>query len=156
MAYHLSFDDNGFLLPYKLVETDLETFEAVFSFNKHRQTLFEAYKDYLAELQSIIGSNFFQYINGSFVSLKEQPYDIDFVNFIDFEVFKIKQSRIEALNNRYINKGLDCKTFGVYPDKHKLAPLNDYLHYDYQELYGTTHPKKYGKVLPKGFIKLTF
>lgn len=50
----LTFDRNGYVVPYTLVDVDWNTFVQTFGFTSHRQTLLTAYKDFLAALAELL------------------------------------------------------------------------------------------------------
>jgi hypothetical protein len=54
----IQFDNNGYLKPAASIEVDLKILETTFTFNPHRQQLFEQYLSYLKELKSIIDAPF--------------------------------------------------------------------------------------------------
>ena len=51
-----------------------------------RRRLFDEYLNYIIFLKQFELGNFFQWIDGSFVSTKSKPNDIDIVTFIDFKI----------------------------------------------------------------------
>jgi hypothetical protein len=55
-----------------------------------RQSLYQDYQRYLADFRFALGTNYRQWVNGSFTTSKPDPNDIDVVNFIpyaaDFDV----------------------------------------------------------------------
>ena len=87
----MQFDEFGNLTPYDLIETDLVVFEQKFIWNEHRKNLFDEYINLIVELKNLGVTNCFQWINGSFVTKKEKPNDIDIVTFIDFRLHEQKQ-----------------------------------------------------------------
>ncbi len=64
--------------PLSCTLADIEHF---FCFNEHRKQIFEQYKCYCYDLQNTLNANFYQYVDGSFISKKEHPNDIDVVSF---------------------------------------------------------------------------
>ena len=53
-----------------------------FATNDIRKVIYEGYKSYNKELLKMIDS-FIQYVDGSYVTAKEHPNDIDIVTFLD-------------------------------------------------------------------------
>ena len=76
MNAKLSFDKNGYLIPYKKIETNLETLKKYFvdAFpNSHtRPLIFNNYEKFLADFQYEIFPHFEQWIGGSFVERKSK------------------------------------------------------------------------------------
>ncbi|MEM9885667.1 MAG: hypothetical protein AAF849_07235 [Bacteroidota bacterium] len=85
---NLSFDIHGHLRPYKRIKVSSKEFKTQFvdPFNKssNRHELFQQYEHYTLDFQEQITNEFVHYINGSFVTKKYNPKDIDFVNLLDF------------------------------------------------------------------------
>jgi hypothetical protein len=84
----MNFDNFGHLTPYEIIEIDLKTFQCDFVDKManaiHRNKLFQNYLNYTNDLCKIVSKQYFQWINGSFVTLKNTPRDIDIVSFIDY------------------------------------------------------------------------
>ncbi len=89
----MEFDELGFLSPYKLIETDLETFESVFVSNfknsDTRKKVFQNYLSYIHDFKNQISNNFYQWIDGSFVTSKLNPNDIDIVTFLNLKTTRV-------------------------------------------------------------------
>lgn len=97
----MTFDQNGHLFPYEVIETTLEVFEDVFvkSFptSSTRSVIFAEYLTYLNRLQQIIGKEFYQWIDGSFTTQKLNPRDIDIVTFIEASLFDANEPLLRDL-----------------------------------------------------------
>ena len=82
----LTFDIRGNLMPYEKVRLTLSEFEELFvhSFDKQstRYEIFENYSKFISDFKKEITPHFIQWVNGSFVSNKKNPNDIDFVTLI--------------------------------------------------------------------------
>lgn len=107
------FDKHGYITPYQIIEIPLTEFEEIFILNReeksHRNKLFNDYLRFVKDVQNIIGTNFYQLINGSFTTLKLKPDDIDFVTFVDYKILENNEMAITKLGE--IGKeeyGLDC------------------------------------------------
>jgi hypothetical protein len=156
---NLNFNQEGFLEPIGLIECDLATLEKYFVDNfpnsTTRKRLFINYLRYLESFKSRVTRNFTQWINGSFVSQKENPKDIDLVTFFDFEVFEAQEPFLgKYWSFNLENEGLDAYLAKVYPESHP----NHYLtleKFDYfTNLY---HSKTIDDVeYFKGFLQLKF
>ena len=63
-----------------------------------------------------ITPQFEQWINGSFVTTKENPNDIDFVTFIDSTIFKQNEAKLEEFWSFALeDEGLDAYIVKIYP-----------------------------------------
>ncbi len=82
----------GYILPIDKVQSDLHTFEEFFvkkfSNSVTRPRLWENYLVYLDNFRQKVTPNFVQWLDGSFVTLKENPNHIDLVTFIDYKIFE--------------------------------------------------------------------
>ncbi|MCU0391220.1 MAG: hypothetical protein MUE81_08890 [Thermoflexibacter sp.] len=115
----LVFDDKGNLQPYTPIVADLETLESVFAVSEHRKALFEVYLQYVAELKALLEVPFVQWVNGSYVTKKEKPKDIDIVSFVECQVYKAKEKQLRELNTAIYEKKIDAYFVAVYPTNHK-------------------------------------
>ena len=75
----INFDVNGNIIPYEIIEVSLNIFQKKFTFNEHRGEIFEEYLAFCDTLKSIGVKNFYQLIDGSFITQKIFPKDIDVV-----------------------------------------------------------------------------
>ena len=153
----LQFDNTGLLKPDEIIISNLKEFRDTFVFNERRETLFGTYLEFLDELKELDIGTFFQWIDGSFVTKKPLPNDIDMVTFVDFKAHKLKNSRLKALNERFRWRHLDLSTYPSYPKNHPLNPLHEYDKSEYFQLYTKTRGiGKEQKMFPKGFIQINF
>jgi hypothetical protein len=113
----LEFDKFGFLTPYDAISSDFETLESNFLFNEQRTELYLELLHLLRELQKEEIDFIKIWINGSFISQKEHPKDIDVVFFVDFSVYLLHEKYLLMLyRNR---KRIDCQFIALYPENHK-------------------------------------
>lgn len=71
------FDEYGYL-PQGIYNCDIEQIKLRFCNNDHRARQFEMLESYISRL-AVFGANFACYLDGSFISDKEDPKDIDLV-----------------------------------------------------------------------------
>jgi hypothetical protein len=125
----MTFDEYGYLTPYEITEIDLETFEQTFvkAFSElsRRSRLFENYLAYTNDLQNVIGTEFIQWIDGSFTTQKFNPNDIDFITFLDFEIYeRFDKEIVDFKQRRYARSvGTDGYFIKIYPQEHRLYYL---------------------------------
>ena len=150
------FDNNGNLYPHQILQTDLQEFEAIFVTpfvnSGTRNNLFEVYLKHTFNLRTVIGNNFYQWIDGSFVTQKQNPNDIDVVTFIDWQVHEYIEKELTVWRRSINKKMLDCYFVKVYPSTHSSYFLyeNDALQWQFQFGYNTRTRKN------KGFVQLNF
>jgi hypothetical protein len=145
------FDENGYIKPYEILTTDIDTFKTTFVFNEHRANIFQSYLELIETLKSFPCSTFHQWLDGSFVSKKPFPNDLDLVNFIDWQVYRKFENRIRDVESTFRWKRLDVYTIPVYPDTDFKKYITIYGKNEKQDLYSTD---RLGR--PKGIIQLNF
>ena len=124
LTTHLNFDEYGNLTPYKVIEVDLTTFEAyfvtAFPNSTTRKRLFENYLRYIYRFQDEVFPFFEQWINGSFVTQKENPKDIDMVTFLDYEVYEKRGNKVldKFWSFSLEDEGIDSYLVRDYPEHH--------------------------------------
>ncbi|MBB3836707.1 hypothetical protein FHS57_000689 [Runella defluvii] len=149
----MDFDNYGHLVPYDIIDTDLAAFERIFvtdfTHSSTRSGIFEAYLNYLSDLKQIIGGGFYQWIDGSFTTLKRNPNDIDLVTFIEAQTLQKHASEIGKLHstNLYRGRKIDAYTVVTYEPTHQHYDIfrMDYLDWLYQFSRNTRikeNPKK--------------
>ncbi|TLV03657.1 DUF6932 family protein [Dyadobacter luticola] len=153
----MKFDIFGNLKPYQIIKSDLKTFEktfvAPFSESKTRKVLLKNFKNYLSDLENVAGSGFYQWIDGSFITNKLNPNDIDFVTFIDWKVFEKNEKGIDRLRQLRYQKelGMDGYFVAVYPENHKKNILYQADRFQWQFQFGKSRTDK-----QKGIIQIDF
>lgn len=83
-----NFDIKGNITPYELHPISVEDldneFVVPFADSVTRAKIVEGHNNYIIELFQILENNFFQWLDGSFVTQKLNPNDIDIINFVHF------------------------------------------------------------------------
>ena len=117
----LNFTDSGLLTPREAIEVSrpifYDQFVRAFSTSQTRARLFNEWINYNKLLRSEIGQDFFQWIDESFVTLKQNPKDIDLVSFIPHQLYE-RHHRV--LDNLWTD---NWEQKGIYPANH---PAFDY------------------------------
>lgn len=153
----LQFDENGYLMPYQAIEADLFIIEQNFVFNEHRAQLFKHYLRWLDSFQSKVTRQFVQYINGSFISLKEYPKDIDFVTFFDYAVYEAQEPFLDKYWSFSLEEqGLDSYLVKNYPEKHESYALSFTMQKEWANRYAQKTLVSQNRVVRKGFLMLKF
>jgi hypothetical protein len=154
----LEFDIKGNLTPYDMIGIDWTTFKTefvdAFPRSDTRKAIFQNFSEYMGRLVPIIGTGFHQWIDGSFVTRKLNPRDIDFVTFINAKAFSENEHRLNLLReySRKSSLCLDGYFVKEYPANHKRFI---YSHLDsMQWMHEFTKDSRKGQ--PKGFIHLNY
>ena len=143
----MEFDKNGNLFPYKIHALTFDEFELVFGFNEHRKFLLSILLHFVTELRNIISDEPEIWIDGSFVTQKMHPRDIDIVIFVNFQYFKSKETLLTILKER--QEFVDLYYVKVFPEDHPDNQLTQLDKLDWLHFFTTDRKNK-----RKGFIKL--
>ncbi|QRR01184.1 DUF6932 family protein [Dyadobacter sandarakinus] len=153
----MEFDIKGNLMPYEIIYTDLATFKRelvdAFPHSRTRQHIFQNFAGYIEKLTALIGTDFYQWIDGSFVTRKLDPRDIDVVTFVDADVYNKCEQGIQLLRdyNRDHQTGLDEYFVKHYPELHRKNVL---YQMDIVQWYTQFCTSRTGA--RKGFIQLNY
>lgn len=159
----LIFNEFGFLTPQDAIQVGLESFEEIFvnefPNSSTRSPIFEKYLSYIDAFKQEILPGFRQWVNGSFVTKKLNPKDIDIVTFIPFDVYEKRRKDIEA---KFIMKGasrhygVDAYAIKTYPETHGLHFVTLHDTAEWFQTFSKTKMNRSQKRYPKGFIELNY
>lgn len=150
-------------MPYKNIKIRYSDFKLHFVEQadppSSRPIIFERYEKYLEAFKKKVSPRFVQWINGSFVTKKKNPDDIDFVTFLDYKVYEEKELVVkdEFVRKSVLNSyGIDAYLVVIYPENHKLysCTKSDTLYW--YEWFSRTKMNKQRKRHHKGFVEITF
>jgi hypothetical protein len=152
----LNFDENGYLVPAEAIRADLEALETTFANNEHREWLYGKLLSLLEKLilQDIGDHVVLFWVNGSFVTRKNMPKDIDVVVFIHHDAFQKFLPLLRTLQSQFAGT-VDFYFEPFYPSEHRLNAVFEVLKNDWQQLY--THTRRHPQTLKinrKGFIEI--
>ncbi len=156
-----SFDIRGYLKPYgknKITLQELETeFVAPFDETSTRHQLYTGYVHYNKNLKALLKNQAYtQWIDGSFITNKINPKDIDLVNLIDHElIVQYEKELKEFLNERSKeNYGIDGYVIRIYPKRHEkyIRTQSDLLYWEHWFSQSRKNRKK--QRFSKGFVEL--
>lgn len=125
----MKFDAFGHLTPYEVIETDYAAFKEVFvtAFPNSltRPGIFDEYAAYIARLNNAFGANYYQWLGGSFITLKPNPRDLDVVTFLDYRIYERRSRELwqfrQERNERKLR--IDGYFVPVYPEGHPKRGL---------------------------------
>jgi hypothetical protein len=151
------FDDAGYLTPYVAIPATFDEmrreFVDAFPTSTTRHYLFNAYSQYNERLRALMPDGFRQWVNGSFISQKSNPRDIDLVTFVDHQLYDRQERTFDELRKLRLHRDapVDGYFVRVFPEEHRL-----YTHYeidcvDWLHHFGYTasRPRR-----SKGFLEL--
>jgi hypothetical protein len=146
----IQFDEFGYLKPYDIQEITLKDFEETFVINENRKNLFMEYEAFNENLKSLGINNFYQWIDGSFVTKKITLKDIDVVSFIETKEFKNNEKELLLLSKMFQN--IDCYFVEVFSsDDKKYSITQTDTSYWFHLFQGTRKPR-----VKKGFVQINF
>lgn len=152
----LFFDNYGHIKPDRMIPISIKEIESIFVTDFPNSTtrleLFDTLIEYLQKISTLLKTKMHVFIDGSFVTQKENPNDIDLVIFIDYEVFDenekiLREYRCNLKQRKLANyAGIDAYIEKLYPLEHP------HHHLDY--LYWLNFFSKDRKGIKKGFLLL--
>lgn len=159
----VSFDSRGYLKPYHKLELEFNEFKEIFvdafDHTSSRHLIFENYSRFLQDFSIGISESFTHWIDGSFVTRKVNPRDIDFVTIIDFDTFVEKEALIERQFRLFGAKAayqVDAYTIRKYPEGHEKYIIYQGELVYWENWFGWTKKNRAKAKFPKGFIEINF
>ncbi|MEM8525474.1 MAG: hypothetical protein AAGG68_12610 [Bacteroidota bacterium] len=158
-----SFDIRGYLKPYgknKITIEQLETeFVAPFDEPSTRHQLYTGYIHYNKNLKELLkNQKYTQWIDGSFISNKINPKDIDLVNLIDSDLVDQHEKELKQFLNHQgkENYGVDGYVVRIYPEEHAkyIRTQSDLLYWEHW--FSKSRKNRRKQRFPKGFVELEF
>lgn len=141
----LEFDQYGHLMPYELVETDIKIFEQYVLFSQERLKIYTEFKQLIQQLKLEALTEI--WIDGSFITLKPNPRDMDLVIFIEAADYERQEILLSTLRQR--SKYLDIYFVKSYSQDHPKFFLTNFDKMDWQSFFGRNRQN-----IKKGIIKL--
>jgi hypothetical protein len=145
----MKFDNNGNLFPYEAHTLSFDKFELVFGFDENRKFLLSKLLSFITELKSVLSDKLTIWVDGSFVTQRTDPKDIDIVIFVNFHYFESKKRELTALKES--EEFVDLYYIKVLPEDHPNYYLTKFDTLDWLHFF--TRDRKERR---KGFIELKF
>jgi hypothetical protein len=154
-----TFNKSGLLVPDGKIIATLEELHSEFvlkTATNERKQIFDLYLKYTQDLKILCENiRLKQWIDGSFVTKKEKPGDIDIVTFLDAELVSILGNKLNSFlsPNSEIIYGVDAYIIETYEDNN---PKQIFFQSDYAYWYNffTKTRRKGGNRLSKGFLEI--
>lgn len=156
----ISFDVKGNLTPYHSIEVSFtvfyKTFVDNFSSSTSRHRIFQVFEKFILQFQEEMLKEFVIWIDGSFVTKKENPNDIDLLVFLDFDFYKKNEKKLSEYKTLSFWKetGLDLYFLIEYPEDNKNKFISDIDKIYWLNQFSKTSPDSKGKQFSKGFIQI--
>jgi hypothetical protein len=99
-----------------------------------------------------------QWINGSFVTQKKNPQDIDLVTFIDYKVIGQLGNRLDDFKagQSWITYEVDAYIIPVYPQGHVQFKFTEFDLAEWLDLFSHTKLNRNGQKFEKGFLEIFY
>ena len=161
----IHFDARGNLKPYEKIEIDLDSFRKHFvddfaGEHQRRTEIFENYSNFLQAFRQEVTEGFIQWVDGSFVTKKSTPRDIDFVTLIDYQTYERYQTIIENKYRRQPARNtfglVDAYVVKMYPVGHSQRWVSEYDLVYWRRWFSEIRMNRAKKKFAKGFIEIRF
>lgn len=144
------FDEHGYLTPDEAHQvSNFQTLTALFGFNEHREEMLKSLLAFQDRLYALTGSSYVQWIDGSFISKKERPNDIDVVTFLPDDVYIREEKELRLLRKAF--KQIDAYFVRDYSMGHPKQFITAFDRTEWLHLFTTDRNRR-----PKGFIEYTY
>ncbi|RNL55878.1 DUF6932 family protein [Pedobacter jejuensis] len=160
----LTFNHKGHLVPNNNIRSTLDElkteFVDAFTFSStKRSDLYKNYLQYSNDLKTVLQrESLLQWIDGSYVTKKQEPSDIDLVTFIDGTIVDSLEALLEPFKypQSVVNYGVDAYLVKVYDRGDKRYPLfiGDQIYW--MDLFDKTQRSRNGQKHPKGFLEIIY
>ncbi len=156
-----NFDIRGFLKPEGKNECTFEelqlNFVEPFDLESTRYQLLKNLEKYNQELLELLeGHPITQWINGSFVSTKKNPKDIDLVTLLDYSIVETKENKLKKFTREHSldHYKIDAYIVKLYPLDHPYynRTKSDLLYWE--NWFSKTRLNRRKQRFPKGFLEL--
>lgn len=149
----MTFNEHGLLVPAEGISTTIDelynAFVHPFALSETREHLFGEWIKYNRMLRHEIGTKYTQWIDGSFVTQKLNPKDIDVVSFIPTYLFRKFEKRLDYYwTDNWEREGVDAYLVQVYPAIWPEFESTIALRQDWLDRYTKTKESSF----PKGFL----
>ncbi len=156
----LKFDSNGLLTPYRPIPCQVKDLKTHFvdSFDSEtRPKNFDKYIRYSNEIKALLrGIEVKQWVNGSFVTKKINPKDIDVISFVSHTLVKELGDKLYPFRpeGSWDVFGIDAYVLEVHAvgSRYHFYTQSDTAYW--REQFGHTKPNKKGIKKEKGFLEI--
>ena len=155
-----SFDKHGNIVPYELHPVSIaeleEEFVQPFTKSSTRKNIVEGHSNYVIEIFQILEHNFFQWLDGSFVTQKLDPNDIDVINFVHYS--ELTNDKVNSLRRFLTHVGnpkdefkVDGFLVPVYESTDPRFAITQAKYNEWRIFFGKDRNNN-----PKGMLQLNF
>jgi hypothetical protein len=142
------YDSKGYIQPPQIHPSTPERlrFRHVQEFpsSAKRPAIYAGWLKYIAEFSAEVAPRFCQLVGGSFLTTKEEPNDIDVVNFVPAENYSAVVNRFDEEGGSKDTFLVDGRTIAVYPEDSPMNQLTQMQLNHWSKIFGHDrhgHPK---------------
>lgn len=160
----MTFDEKGLLTPANMASLNTVEFEkmfvSAFPDSATRQAIFASYRVFTEQFSNQVCSTFTHWIDGSFVTNKLNPNDLDIVILIDDSIYNVKQLVIDnsfrLAGAKRSFPGLDVYTVRCYQAESREHYITEHDLAYWHNWFTRTRPNRFGKRFKKGFVQIVY
>ena len=145
----MHFDENGWLQPAALLPAEKESVERMFVTNDHRQLLWDQFKALSSQLVQQSIPIHAIWLDGSFISTKEEPKDVDIVIFTEINFLNTQFRLLDGLRNQFDSLDVFWASSSAKDDDLSVA-ITRFEELKWDWVFGMSRAKQ-----AKGYILLT-
>jgi hypothetical protein len=159
----LNFDAHGLLTPHRAIRstvTEVKKTLVTGITSRTRAANFKKYTKYSTDLKALVGAKteLIQWVNGSFVTKKANPNDIDIVSFIDHDTVRRLGAMLDDFRkggswNAY---GVDAYMVEVFPEGNRNHKFSEIDRVEWLSRFTKTKRDNQGRQFPKGFLEIIY
>jgi hypothetical protein len=157
----IKFDEFGSLFPAQRNELNLHLFKQIFvdefRESQTRNNIFEGFQAFLLDFSNFVNDSYDIWIDGSFVTKKLNPNDIDVVFILDARVLEQKGKEIETLfrsNEAKQKYSVDAYTIAKYDESSSKYFLYQSEKAYWANWFGYSRKNRQSMRFSKGFIEI--
>lgn len=148
-------------MPNEIIDISWDDFKQVFvecfDDTSTRHKIFEKFEAYIAEFQLEICKSFTLWVNGSFISRKINPNDIDVVILLEYQIQEqfesLIRSKFTAIKT-WKTTQVDAYILKLFPEDHQMFKATAFDKYYWVGKFSNSKINKEGKSFSKGFIQI--
>lgn len=144
----LKWDLRGYLTPYERISLSMQSAQRTLATNEERLHLWNSFRDLLLEIERLKVPLVSIWLDGSYVSRKNHPNDIDMVIFVEQPYHSTNFGFLDKVSARFANLHVFWVGLWVTPDKMQQA-INELVKFNWQTWFNSD---KEGS--PKGFLEI--
>lgn len=142
------FNQFGNLFPSNTpIHCTFENLLESFAWNEHRRLLLVELNFFISEVKELLSADTKIWLDGSFVTNKVLPNDIDLVLFVNTSAYQENYNIFKQIRSKYLN--IDAYFVEIFPEGHKKYQHGELDKLEFLHLFSKDRKRR-----NKGFIEL--